>query len=133
MSEVNVFPQIEESFVTFWGFVSRLPSGIADYKILQNARLQENQKWENWKEEEITNISAIKYDVMHVDICCSTESMACGSPVQMSLNRFGMIRNLFYGFHSSSPKEKLWQSPWQEPPFLTVYLAPDFSASEAKY
>ena len=33
---------------------------------------------------------------MHVDVCCSTESMTCGSSVQMSLNRVNIFRSLFY-------------------------------------
>ena len=48
----------------------------------------------------ITNISSTKYDVMYVDICCSTDSMTCGSPVQISLYSVSTSVSLFYGLHS---------------------------------
>ena len=42
---------------------------------------------------------------MYVDICCSTDSMTCGSPVQITLNWVNAFVCLFCGLHSSSAKE----------------------------
>jgi len=112
MSELNVFLKCDHIFVTFLGFVSWLPSGIANqifllyiYIYIYIYILQRKLKIKNGKGEVITNISTVKYDVMYVDICCSTDSMTCGSPVQISLNRLNMFVSLFYDLHSRPPKE----------------------------
>jgi hypothetical protein len=66
---------------------------------------------------------------MYVDICCSADSMTCGSALKISLNSVNKFVSLFSRSHSRPSKENSCQRRDRNRPSLSLYVASDFAVA----